>query len=208
MFNYYLLGTAYNNVGFLCLLNNFRELNKVITLKTAKDNFYYSNNIWSVNIDDNGSKFFDIFKKLPDVQFRRQVLPFLLGKIKIYDRNIRDIEDFNRIFHTDDNAFWGVNFIKQENYTLKSYNDYCIFKKECAKKNIKYNNFDDWYKMLFNKIILCENARKQIKGMLDVENFKHVIENLIYLDDYNNTWNHGAFNIEAARKIVKVRYVI
>lgn len=191
MFRYYLLEKAYHLAGVESLQSNMMELNEaVVAYGSPDDDYYRSDDFWSVQVEK-GRSIAQCIYSLPNQQFCRMVLPSLLKRLHV----VPPIIDYTALcstFPNDIPAFWGVVFNPKSDYELRNKQEQDFFRVEAAKKSVKASNLKEWGRILFRRIILCDSAYKNLKNYSSTE-FSQIVERLIELDRYNQTWSVGSF---------------
>lgn len=191
MFSYYLLEESYKHIGVGKLQANLRQLNEIFALQNKREQFYRSDELWKVIIDNNCDFTKCVYEALPDKQFMRSILPRMFNRIKTC-KLIISIKDLNNNFPDTMNAFWGESFKPKEDYCISTINDYQEFRHKSLKANINCNNFWKWKDALFKKIVFCTNVEEQIKQLGRSSFFNQIIDRLIQLDNYNQKWTKGS----------------
>jgi len=191
MFDYYLLEEAYEKVGIEAFQNNLIRLNETIEIcNETVDTFHYSQELYDVSVADNVKVTDCIYYLLPDKQFCVTVLPRLLQKLKVIQR-IHNYGELCNLLGAN-SAFWGECFQNKLGYCLCCSDDVYSFRFLKAKTVVTASTLSMYANVLFKKIVLCDSAYSNLNNYSQQE-FKQILERLLALDNYNQSWVLGDF---------------
>ena len=191
MYKFYLLESAFSQVGVDRLQANLIELNEaMVSYPSPTDEYFYSNTFWDVLVAQNVTMTQCLYC-LPNQQFCRVILPLVLKKLHIIDQ-INDYTGLCRTFPKDINAFWGVVFTPKNKYDLSTKTELSQFRYNAAKNNVSHATFKRFKSVLFKKIVFCDSAYQYLASYSPAE-FNQIISRLLELDRYNQTWSQGVF---------------
>lgn len=191
MFNYYLLESAFSQVGVARLQANLIELNEaMVSYPSPNDEYFYSNAFWNVVVAQN-LVMMQCLYCLPNQQFCRSVLPVMFKKFHMIEQ-INDYAGFCKTFPNGMNAFWGVTFTSKNAFELSCKTELTQFRYHAAMNKVNHETFKNFKSILFKKIMFCDSAYQYLSSYSSSE-FNQIMARLLELDRYNQSWSHGVF---------------
>lgn len=188
MFRYYLYPPAFSKACIQEIENNLKELNNVLTVHCDQyDIFHYDLSLFEVETNEKDKLADVLWGKLPDIQFSRIVLPQILIKLKVLQRNYADLEDFNGEFNNTLNALWGVNFCLDHLCHIFNVNKYNEFRSESLKKILCKENFKKFQPLICSHLSFTDDVFNSIAIGSD-KVFNQILDRMIEFDKYVKIW--------------------
>ncbi len=193
---YYMYPPAYEGTTCNSIEHNLKELNKVLTKHSDMyDILCYDNTLFNVATEDNNTFADAIFSNLPDIQFRRVILPRIFTKLTVIENNLADKESMDTAFPDSRNALWGILFQEDKPYNLTNADKYLAFRYTTVREALNESNFRELRKLIFKNLVFTDDAISQITTVGD-KIFNQIIDRLQELDRYSSKWLQGAFSIK------------
>ena len=188
MFRYYLYPPAFSNACIQKIENNLKELNNVLTVHSDQyDIFHYDLSLFEVETNEKDKLADVLWGKLPDIQFSRIVLPQILTKLKVLQRNYTDIADFNSEYQDTLNALWGASFCIDHLCHIHNVNKYKEFRSESIKKILRKDNFKNLQNVICPSLYFTDEVFNSIAIGSD-KVFNQILDRMIEFDKYVKMW--------------------
>jgi len=197
---YYMYPPAYEGTTCNSIEQNLKELNKVLTKHSDMyDTFCYDNTLFNVATERNSTFAETIYSKLPDIQFRKVILPQILTKLTVIGNNLADKESMDTAFPESGNALWGILFHEDKPYNLTDADRYLAFRSVTVREALNEGNFRELRKLMFKNLVFTDDAISQITTVGN-KIFNQIIDRLLELDRYSSEWTQGSFSIKGVNE--------